>query len=53
MGNKTSGPNTDKKIYTGSNSKFSYICCEMQGWRNYMVKNKIYFLGRRILMHYK
>jgi serine/threonine protein phosphatase PrpC len=36
MGNKTSGPNTDKKIYTGSNGRMNYICCEMQGWREYM-----------------
>lgn len=36
MGNKSTGPCTDKKIYTESCSGLQYICCEMQGWREYM-----------------
>lgn len=39
MGNKSIGPCTDKKIYTGSNAKLDFITCEMQGWREYMVRN--------------
>jgi len=37
MGNKPIGPCIDKKTENGSNSKLKYVCCEMQGWREYMV----------------
>ncbi len=41
MGNKSScnlGPKTDKTVINGSNKKLSYTCCQMQGWRDYMVR---------------
>ena len=37
MGNKQSGPSVDKKTEIGSNNKLKFVCCEMQGWREYMV----------------
>lgn len=42
MGNKTNNyknlPVTEKKTITGSNNKLNFVICEMQGWRDYMVR---------------
>jgi len=38
MGNKATGPVTEKKIQIGANSELRFINCEMQGWREYMVR---------------
>lgn len=44
MGNKATGPITEKKIQIGANSILRFVNCEMQGWREYMVrKNRIIF----------
>ena len=43
MGNRNYGPITDKHVTEGSNNQFKYACCEMQGWRDSMVRiDKIY-----------
>ncbi len=48
MGNSSvKGPKTEKIGRDGSNQFLKYGVCEMQGWRNNMVKLNSFILGRR------
>jgi hypothetical protein len=55
MGNKQTGPCVDKKTEIGSNNKLKFACCEMQGWREYMVNfnlDKLIFFSFKLLTYY-